>query len=298
MGSSSHWTSTATEIGTAAEIGTALRSAGAERRALVLAAGVGRRLLPMTSERPKGLIEVRGVPLLWGILDGLKRAGIRQCVLVVGHRRELIQAAVESWRFDSMRIRWVVNEDFAATNTLHSVARAARELAGAPFVLVNGDLWARPEVFDRALTPRFVASGGPLRVGLTIAVDRRVRLDAEAMKVSVDTEGRVRRVSKQLALEHAAGESIGVYSFDTSSGACFLSRVLELAREGNAGAFYEAALDQLLQQGMVAHLVDVPARCWVEVDDHTDLARARRLASGRVLTRSAGGDLAHARAGP
>ncbi len=247
-----------------------LRQKTCVRRALVLAAGMGRRLMPLTATRPKCLLEVNGSPLLFQLLHALRSAGVDEWVIVVGYRRGLVQAAVSSWNLSPRALRWVVNPAYRNTNTLASVAAADRELRGEPFLLVNGDLWIRPD----ALHPLLHESHD-----CAMLVDRSVALDHEAMKVIVDDRGHVRRLGKQLPLAAASGESIGAYRFGADRGARFLDTVAARATAGDTHAFYEAALDDLVAQGMRATAADVAPDAWAEVDDARDLARANALAA-------------------
>lgn len=240
------------------------------RRALVLAAGLGRRLMPHTATRPKCLLEIDGWPLLRQLLYGLRSAGVDEWVIVVGYRRELIQAEVPAYRLAPRSLRWVVNPAYRSTNTLASVAAAAHELRGEPFLLLNADLWIQPHALD-ALVRRPHENA--------MLVDRSVRLDQEAMKVIVDSRGRVCRVGKQLPISGSDGEAIGAYRFDAAGGTRFLDAVVTRAATGDVQSFYEAALDDLSAHGMRPAAVDVPPGTWAEIDDARDLARARSLSA-------------------
>jgi choline kinase len=239
-------------------------------KALVLAAGLGRRLEPETANRPKCLVEVGGASLLEQLLAGLHAVGVNELVMVVGYRQEDVREAVARLSRRPANIEWVENTDFATTNTLESVARAAGPLRGKPFLILNGDLWVQPGELARLVA-------GPDRT--CMLVDRSIRLDEEAMKATLDSEGLVSAVSKQLPIADSVGESIGAYRFSASSGEQFLDAIAERSKVGDRTSFYEAALDAELRRGMRAELVDVTPGTWVEVDDLTDLARARALAS-------------------
>ncbi len=238
------------------------------RRALILAAGMGRRLMPLTATRPKCLLEIGGWPLLHQLLYGLRSAGIDEWVIVVGYRREMIQAAVPAFKLAPSSLRWVVNPEYRSTNTLASVAAAAHELRGEPFLLLNGDLWIQPHALDPLVRRAH---------GTAMLVDRSVPLDHEAMKVILDSRGRVCRLGKRLPIPASAGESIGAYRFDADGGARFLDAVVTRAAAGDDQSFYEAALDDLAAHGLRPAAVDVPPNTWAEIDDARDLARAKAL---------------------
>ncbi|MCA9692300.1 MAG: phosphocholine cytidylyltransferase family protein [Myxococcales bacterium] len=234
------------------------------RRALILAAGVGRRLRPHTLTRPKCLVEVGGVSLLHLLLEALYANGIDEWVIVTGYRAEMIREAVDRWEFRPHILRWVDNPRYEVTNTLYSVALAAPMLAHRGFVLVNADLWIEASELHKLVT---------VDARHAMLVDTEVALDAEAMKVGVDRRGRIVAISKQLT--RGVGESIGAYRFDSDTGRRFLDRVARGVAEERSQDYYEHALDDLYGDGLRAELVRVASRRWVEIDDHRDLERAR-----------------------
>jgi len=238
------------------------------RRALILAAGMGRRLMPLTATRPKCLLEIDGRPLLNQLLYALRSLGVDEWVIVVGYRRELIQTEVPAYKLSPRSLEWVVNREYRSTNTLASVATAAHKLRGEPFLLLNGDLWIQPHALEPLIR-------SPHRNAML--VDRTIRLDAEAMKVVLDSRGRVCRLGKKLPIAASSGESIGAYRFDTDGGTRFLDAVVTRATAGDTQAFYEGALDDLAAHGMRPAAVDVLPGSWAEIDDAHDLARAKAL---------------------
>ncbi|MCA9691534.1 MAG: phosphocholine cytidylyltransferase family protein [Nannocystaceae bacterium] len=235
---------------------------GSPRRALILAAGVGRRLRPHTLTRPKCLVEVGAVPLLRQLLEALLSCGVDEWVIVTGYRGEMIKEAIARWGLRPHRVVWVENPDYEHTNTLYSVSVARRWLDRS-FVLLNADLWISPGEL-RKLVLADVDHG--------MLVDTEIKLDAEAMKVALDSDGQIAAISKQLV--GGVGESIGAYRFDVACGRRFLDRVAQVVADGRRQDYYEYALDELYHEGMRAALIPVRSRRWVEIDDLDDLARA------------------------
>ncbi len=239
----------------------------APRRALILVAGVGRRLLPETADGPKCLVDLHGKPILRRQLEALHRAGVDEWVFVTGYRRETVRETITGWKLGARSMDWHVAPEFATTNTLVSVHVGAPGVAGHEFLLLNGDLWLRTSEIAKLVRGRDRTA---------MLVDTVSRLDEEAMKVELDADGRIHAISKALPIGTSAGEAIGAYRFRRADGERFLARVASMA-ETTAGrtAYYEAALDPLLADGMRSDLVEATPGRWAEIDDHADLARAR-----------------------
>ncbi len=166
-------------------------------KAVVLCAGVGRRLRPLTEERPKCLIEVGGRTILESCLANLEAAGIVDVVLVTGYMSELVERhALERSR---ARVTFVRNEEFASTNTAVSLNLALKGM-DSDFVLVNGDV-----LFDRGILEDLLCH--PSRNCL--AVDPDISLGGEEVKVVV-RDGRVEKVGKDADPALSLGEAIGL----------------------------------------------------------------------------------------
>lgn len=237
-------------------------------RIVVLAAGVGSRLRPLTDSRPKCLVEVGGSAILGRLLN---QAGALRClteaVVVTGFRQEDV-ADYLARRPDaaSLPLRLVHNDLYDRTNNLYSLW-CAREWLRDGFLLVDGDLVLGPDIL-----PCLAAQGGS-----ALAIDTRIKLDAEAMKCRLDAEGRVVELSKDIPPDAAAGESIGLARIDPADAAGLVSHLEEIVAAGGVNEYYERAFQGFLAAGWDFRVYDIHGMPWVEVDDMSDLDRATRL---------------------
>ncbi|MBA3851481.1 MAG: phosphocholine cytidylyltransferase family protein [Chloroflexi bacterium] len=236
--------------------------------AIILAAGVGRRLAPLTDHCPKALVEVGGRTFLDRAMHAVAAAGFQHAVIVTGHRAEMIEAAVRDgdWAID---VRCVLNPSYATANNIVSFL-AAEEAIGDGFCLLNSDI-----VFDASIL-RDVASAG---AGCWLAVDVDEPLGAEEMKVQVDGDGLVRRISKALRLEASAGEYVGIARFDAAGAAVVVQQARRLVVGGHTDLYYEDAFDRAAGE-LAIRTVSVAGRAWTEVDDLVDFRRALQVARG------------------
>lgn len=230
--------------------------------AVILGAGVGRRLAPLTDDRPKALVEVEGSTFLARALRAVEAAGFPRVVIVTGHRADMIDAVLAegAWAMES---RSVFNPSYATANNIVSFLTVEDQIRHG-FCLLNSDI-----VFDASIL-QDVAAAGP---GCWLAVDIDEPLGEEEMKVEVDEKGFVRRVSKGLAPEVSAGEYIGIARFDAAGAAAVVRHARQLVAAGQTDLYYEDAFDRAAAELDIA-VVPVAGRAWTEVDDLTDYERA------------------------
>jgi choline kinase len=236
-------------------------------QAVILAAGFGSRLRPLTDERPKALVRVGAEPILGRALDALTEAGIKSAVIVTGYR----QQALLDYLGPRLDVAWttVENPAYGTTNTLASLMTAA-PLIEDDFFLIDGDL-----VFEASVIARLDAPGARL------AIDTSRRLDDEAVKIALAGD-RVVAVGKSLAPGLAAeGESIGIARIDVATAGSLFEVGRRLLAAGGAQAYYEAAFQVLADEGHLLEAADIAGLRWVEIDDHEDLRHAELLFAGR-----------------
>ncbi len=234
--------------------------------ALILAAGAGRRLFPLTRDCPKCLLAVGGRPILVRQLDTLVECGIRDIVVVTGHGAAAVRAACDG------RARCVHNPDYATTNSLYSLTLAEDAVAGRPLLLLNGDVLFAPALLRGLLEAPF-ADG--------LLVDFDAPLDAEAMKVAVRGD-RVLAIDKGLAPEEADAENVGLVKFSRPGAAALFRAARALLAEGQAGAWAPAAYARLLQERPLG-VLGTAGLPWIEIDFPEDLERAEREVLPRLL---------------
>jgi choline kinase len=239
-------------------------------RALILAAGVGSRLMPLTADRPKALVEVAGVPLIARILKACADAGADEAVVVTGYLRERLERWLDTTALP-LPVRTVWNAEHATINNAHSLFVAREALEGDDFVKLDGDLLLSPALLVRLMT-------GASRTAAL--VDAKAELDPEAMKAVIREDGSIAAFGKWLSLDEASGESIGVERIAREDAGALFEAIGEVVhREGNHAAYYEDVYHRLLTRGswrMTA--LDTGGLPWTEIDDAADLERASAVA--------------------
>jgi choline kinase len=240
-------------------------------KGVVLAAGAGRRLLPLTEDLPKTLLPVDGERTIFDIaLANLRAAGLERIAVVTGeaaHRIEQLQTELEA-RHD-VQLELIYNDRAEEWNNAYSLWLARDAFAGGA-ILVNGDTVHPPSVQERLLEAPADGSG------LVLAVDREKRLGAEEMKVLLSPAGTVARITKHTDAAAADGEYIGV-SLIAQAAAADVADALEATWRRDPSLYYEDGFQEYIDRGRPVGVAAIGRVGWVEVDDHADLARAREL---------------------
>jgi choline kinase len=236
-------------------------------KAVVLCAGRGGRLYPLTKDRPKCLLQFGEKTVLECCLENLKSAGIQDVVLVTGYRKESVEALVKAKRYQG--VSFVFNEQYAITNTAYSLNLALKKM-DADFILVNGDV-----LFDRAILEGLLKHP----VENCIAVDADIALDAEEIKVKA-ADGRVERIGKDVDPGQSLGEAIGLYKVSRDLIQALARIYDDLEKRGENHHFFEKGFEEICQQsagdGRSFGIFMTDHRPWVEIDTVEDFLYATR----------------------
>jgi choline kinase len=234
---------------------------------IVLAAGRGSRLDPLTRELPKTLLPIaEGRTILDLILTNLTEIGVQQVAIVVGHQREKLATTRSTFaqRY-GLTIELIPNAHIEWNNA-YSLLQA-QSLFDDEFILVNGDTLHTPAV-ERALLEADTPGS------VIMAVDFSQALDIEQMKVMV-ADTRIESISKELHPASSHGEYAGVALFRPAAAEQVVS-ALEETISLDPTRYYEDALQLAITKGLCVTACDIGQDAWIEVDDHQDLDSARR----------------------
>jgi choline kinase len=237
-------------------------------KAIILAAGVGRRLGGSVVEHPKCLLELEGRTLLDRMLDILAELGIGPVTIVVGHLAEQIQAAVA----DRPGVRTRFNPEFRKGAILS--LWTAREDLDDDVLVMDADV-----LFPTEMLRRLVDAPAANCFLMDVAADN----DGEAMMLMAKG-GRVVDIRRGLQGEFdACGESIGFLKLSKSGAATLLPLLEQALSEGRNGIEHEEVYPALMRECEIGYVTaeDLP---WTEIDFPEDVERARELLRGQAAT--------------
>jgi len=232
-------------------------------KAIILSAGQGRRLMPLTSNMPKCCLPLHGISILEWQLSQISQCDIDEVVVVTGFEHEMVESIVN--RVKNFPVRTLHNPMFAHTDNLGTCWEARTEMQ-EPFVLMNGDTLFEAAVLQRLLT---FETDFPI----TLASDTKPHYDLDDMKIISDGN-RLLKVSKQLDISLVHGESIGLMIFNQVGAIAFTDKLEEMMDKSDAlKLWYLSAIDQLASLGIVG-LCPIDGLSWCEVDDAADFKAA------------------------
>lgn len=241
------------------------------RTAVILVAGVGARLRPLTDDRPKALLDLGGETILGRAVRLLRAYGVERVVLATGYREDAVRAALGEL---PLTVSYCPNPRYDSTQNAVSLALCRPALPhGEAWFKLDGDVVFQAEVLERLdRTP----------AELSVAVDSSRKPDAEAMKVALGEGGRVLRFGKDVPSAVAGGESIGIERIAAGAGERLFDALDDALRAGFESYYYENVYSELIEAGRLsASAVEVGDLPWTEVDTPGDLEQARRLARPR-----------------
>ncbi len=239
-------------------------------KVIILAAGQGSRLLPLTQDTPKALLDIHGQTLIGRQIDAFAACGVREFVVVTGFRPDLMdEALARIARRNGVNVRTIHNPFYAVADNLASCWMARHEMDG-DFIQVNGD-----NVFRTNLAKALLAAEG---APVIAAVARKRHYDADDMKVTLKG-GRLLHIGKELPIAEVNAEALGFYVFRGEGPALYRATLEEMIREADGlHQWFPAAIDRLAQRAEV-RVVDLTGLEWCEVDYPTDLKLAREYAA-------------------
>lgn len=236
-------------------------------KAIILSAGQGSRLLPLTADRPKCLIEFSGRSLIDWQIEMLARGGVREFHVVTGFMTEMVEAELNRIARSDIAIHVHFNPFFKVADNLGS-CWIARDAMDGEFLILNGDTLISEEIVRTVQS----ASGWPV----SVTVDVKPIYDADDMKVSC-TGNRLLAIGKTLSAAQTNAESIGFLAFRGEGGSMFRDTVRAVMRTpAGVENWYLKIIDMLAPSGKVG-TCPITGMAWAEVDFLNDVETAGLL---------------------
>ena len=244
---------------------------------VILAAGMAKRLRPLTDTKPKCLLEVGGRTLLERTVRAMQQAGISEFVVVTGYRADQIKTFLEHLEplenLENPTFHFLHNADYEHNNNIYSLWMAGEYVRGKEFLLMDSDILCDPAAVARIAHEPESA----------LALNRH-ECGEEEIKVIVDADNHITEINKTCNPKDAIGESVGIERF-TSAYSTALYQELDqmIVKEGLIDVFYERCFERLIPQGHTFKVVDTTDYFSYELDTPEDFQRAQELMPKELL---------------
>ncbi len=230
-------------------------------KAIILAAGVGSRIKPLTDNCPKSLLKVGDNTILEMMISHIQDCGINEIIFVVGYLKERIKDYVKT-KFPDLNASFVTNDKYAETNTGYSLMLVEDFIQDSGFIKFDADV-----VFDKEILKKLIE----YEHESCLCIDKNINLDAEEIKIIIDNQNRILKANKTVNPKDAVGESIGIEKISKET-AKLLFKELELMMQDkkNHQEYYEGAYERLIEKNVPFYALDISGLKWVEIDTRED----------------------------
>jgi choline kinase len=237
--------------------------------AVLLAAGTGSRLKPLTNDAPKCLSEVNGTAILERLVSCLSENGFQHLIVVVGYLDQRVREFLAG-SSGGMTVEYVVNPRYSTTNNLYSLW-LARLSIDEPFLLVESDVVFNTTLLAGMLQPDRIATSelqGWMQ-GTTVTIDPLQQISAF-------------QIGSNEAPEEVCHKTVNMYSFTMASWRRVTDRLTEHVVAGNVNEYYETVFAEMIADGSLSlEAVDFDSKYWYEIDTLEDLHEAEKMFPGR-----------------
>ena len=233
--------------------------------ALLLAAGLGNRLHPLTQNMPKCLTAVNGVPILEQLVSCLDQHDFKRLVVVTGHFENCIQDFLGA-QVGGITIDYVYSPLYATTNNIYSLWMA-REIIRESFLLIESDLVFDMSLLDDMLYPdrMAIARMQPWMNGTTVTVNRFQEVKAFCLGTAGPSDELIYK-------------TVNIYSFSLSSWHQIKERLDQHICAGRVNDYYETVFAEMVADGSLSlQTVSFDGKPWYEIDTIEDLAEAEEI---------------------
>lgn len=227
-------------------------------KAIILAAGKGTRLYPLTLEKPKCLLEVGGKSVIDRQIAAIHEMGIEDVVVVVGYKKEIIIREVGT------KVRYREYLNFKETNNLHTLWSIRDELK-SEFICFFADL-----IFDTDVIRKAMESMDDICM-----VCNTQKVLEGTMRIEL-TDKKITGVGGHISASEGSGNFLGIAKFSEQGANILLNQMGKMV-SSHKNDYYTIAIDTLAKKGIDIGYVTVHDSVWIEIDTKEDLAKACKL---------------------
>lgn len=238
----------------------------------ILAAGTGTRLLPLTKNTPKSLIDLGdGTTLLERqISNAINSALFSEIVILTGYRTEQIEAKIKEYERD-IKISTIFNPFYDTTNNLVSLWLANPQMLEKDFMITNGDNIYKENVYNEVYSDNNEI--------IQVTINYNDKYDDDDMKVTLNDDGTIVKIHKEIPLSDTHAESVGLALIKgEKSRKIFSDRLIQLVKDKDyLNTYWLVVFNALVDDGILIKTKEISKQDWREMDFHPDMEALRKM---------------------
>lgn len=236
-------------------------------KAVILAAGIGTRLNPITLKKPKCMVKVAGEPILAHQIRAYVNAGISEIIIVAGYKINQIKEYCKNIKYINIKI--IENKYYRSTNNMYSLYLAKNEVSGNDFLLSNGDVVCDKEIIEIAVNNK----------SESLAFYDSDNYDEEELKLKISNNRAYSIEPKGPNKNNSNGSTIGIFTFNKEASILLFNDIKKIIEEKNLkNEWFEYSLSNIFKKTTFKP-VDIKEFSWIEIDDYKDFFSAEKLFS-------------------
>ena len=240
--------------------------------ALLLAAGIGSRLYPLTRNEPKCLTIVNAMSILERLISSLNQHGFKRLVVITGHLENHIRDFLGNQAGD-IKIDYIFSPLYKTTNNIYSLWMA-REIINEPFLLLESDLVFDESLLDDMLYPDRIA-----------VAKMQPWMDGTCVTINQSQQVKAFWAGNAYSFGAIKYKTVNIYSISLNSWHCIVKKLDQHISEGKVNDYYETVFAEMIADGsLFFKIVSFDGKPWYEIDTIEDLAEAEKLFSSDNYT--------------
>jgi len=240
--------------------------------ALLLAAGIGSRLYPLTRNEPKCLTIVNAMSILERLISNLNQHGFKRLVVITGHLENHIRDFLGNQAGD-IKIDYIFSPLYKTTNNIYSLWMA-REIINEPFLLLESDLVFDESLLDDMLYPDRIA-----------VAKMQPWMDGTFVTINQSQQVKAFWAGNAYSFGAIKYKTVNIYSISLNSWHCIVKKLDQHISEGKVNDYYETVFAEMIADGsLFFKIVSFDDKPWYEIDTIEDLAEAEKLFSSDNYT--------------
>ena len=240
-------------------------------KALILAAGFGKRLRPITDSIPKAMVEVNGTPLLVNALNNLTNVGIMDVGIVVGHMSDYIIQQI-GYEWNGAKVSYFENPRYLTTNNVVSLYNAI-DYCNDDILMLECDIYYHKEMLEALMQ-------GKGECSILVSPFNPKTMDGTVIRVDGDkAQELILGKWQEEGFDYSSTrKTVNMYRFTKAFTQKYMPLIKWYVENMGEQSYYEKVLGSLMFLREVdVRIVEVPECMWCEVDDASDLVRAREM---------------------